>query len=328
MVDYLTGMNLSERIKGVMTGANPSMCVAYLGPKWPELLFDGGTLPIGLRVICDVAMHVTPKKALRVGGAPNNKNFRYLPGVELHAKLYLSETGAVVCSANATKGGLATEGRVEDGIFIGPDEQGFQKIAETFAERFKASKKIKQEQIDAAPVRMPGGRRDHTFDKPPTILQALRHDPDFFKGVWFVFPETPTEEEIVNAANKQVNQDGDLAQSVPEKKREHFANWPVKKADWPGHFISVWINGSATSKLSQHRHLKFLKNVNGRNVFVSQKLTWPAHGRQFSDMPQLGKKPDCEAELSNLLKQRPKLAGELRGEILSAVEFGNLLELD
>jgi len=119
-VKYLTGTGLAKRIRKVMAGDNPWMCVAFLGPTWAEELFDRATPPVGLRVVCDLRMGMTVQKALRIGGAPNNKRLRHLPDQQMHAKIYASDNGVVVCSANASRAALSSVDRIEDGVWLPP----------------------------------------------------------------------------------------------------------------------------------------------------------------------------------------------------------------
>ncbi|MBB3992752.1 hypothetical protein GGR95_000371 [Sulfitobacter undariae] len=60
---YLTGKRLANRIRLVMAGDEPKMCVAFLGPKWAEELFEDGVLPEDLRVVCDLRMGMTVRSA-------------------------------------------------------------------------------------------------------------------------------------------------------------------------------------------------------------------------------------------------------------------------
>ena len=100
---YLTGVALKDAIGEIMAGDNPRMCVAFLGRTWPEELFETGERPKDLRVICDLQMGGTVRAALKAGGAPDNPNLRHIKSKGMHAKVYLSDLGAVVGSANASK---------------------------------------------------------------------------------------------------------------------------------------------------------------------------------------------------------------------------------
>ena len=71
-------------------------------------------------LVCDISMRGTPKAALIEMGAPTNPKLLVRDG--LHAKIYVSDRGAVIGSANASNNGLGLvpsgSGRlVEAGIF-------------------------------------------------------------------------------------------------------------------------------------------------------------------------------------------------------------------
>ena len=75
----------------------------------------------------------TSPKALVALGATKNKQLRHVP--DLHAKVYISDRGVVVGSANASSNGIgfdADPGLIEAGMLLRPDDAGFAEAAAWF----------------------------------------------------------------------------------------------------------------------------------------------------------------------------------------------------
>ena len=92
--------------------------------------------------------------ALKAGRAPDNKRFRHIAGTEMHAKVYLSDEGAVVCSANATQAALSAQNRIEDGIWVKAGGRNVQGDPEAVQRSFRRTTAVRvgQAALDAAPV--------------------------------------------------------------------------------------------------------------------------------------------------------------------------------
>ena len=132
MAGFLTGAELAEAIRDVLSGADVRCAVAYWGGGI-EKAFPTSDGPPAARIICDVTRGGTSPKALVTMGAPRNKDLRHVP--DLHAKVYISDLGAVVGSANASDNGIgfnAAPGLIEAGVLLRPDEESFAEAAEWF----------------------------------------------------------------------------------------------------------------------------------------------------------------------------------------------------
>lgn len=99
---FIAGSDLADAIRDVLGGNNVRCAVAFWGTGAEALLDQAtGDQP---RIICDVTLGGTSPNALRALGAPENDRLRYVPS--LHAKVYISDRGAIVGSANASQNGV------------------------------------------------------------------------------------------------------------------------------------------------------------------------------------------------------------------------------
>lgn len=343
-VEYLTGKELSQRIREVMAGDNPWMCVAFLGPTWAKELFDGAALPESLRVVCDLRMGLTVQKALRVGGAPNNTRLRHLPDQQMHAKIYASDNGAVVCSANASHAALSSEGRVEDGVWLPPEGQAYSTAQNTFETRYSKAEPVGADALANAPEHLGasaaaavGSGQAVVLKDPPTLLQLLRHDPEAFRGIRLVFSNEDVSEAVKEGAkavmDEEVPNDEDAAEDgrAGTLKYHCFSNWKKKESDWPGLFISVYRGSNGKIDLGMYRHLRFIPKVfneegETEEVFVAAKVRWNTGGAAFGDLRTLATRTQCETELK-VLFQNERTFDRVAGKVLDAGGARNALEL-
>lgn len=335
VVQYLTGKGLVKRIRKVMAGDNPWMCVAFLGRTWAEELFDGATPPEDLLVVCDLRMGMTVQTALRVGGAPNNKRLRHLPDQQMHAKVYASDMGAVVCSANASYAALSSENRVEDGVWLPPEGDAYRKAKKTFIKRYKKAVPVDPDALLNAPEHLGaraaaavGPDEAAILKDPPTLLQLLRHDPEAFKGIRFVFSNEDITEAVKESAKaimeEELVRDGGAAEDegAGPLKYDYFANWGKKETDWPGLFISIYHRSNGSIALGMRRHLRFIPEVSDgegatEEVFVAAKVRWNTGGAAFGDLRKLATVGRCATEIENLF-QNGRTFDLVAGKVLDA----------
>ncbi|KFI28113.1 phospholipase D-like domain-containing protein [Paenirhodobacter enshiensis] len=343
-VKYLTGEGLAKRIRKVMTGDNPWMCVAFLGPTWAEELFDGGGPPKNLRVLCDLRMGMTVKTALRAGGAPNNERLRHLPDQQMHAKIYASDEGVVVCSANASRAALSSVDRIEDGVWLPPGGKAHRKAEATFEARYSNAVRVDADALARAPEHLGGlgaaavGANEAVdLGKSPTLLKLIRHDPEAFKGIRFVFSNEDVTEAVKAGVKaimdeKMRNDEGAAEDLWAGPLKYHcFSNWERKESDWPGLFISVYRGSSGKILLGMYRHLRFLPEVsNGEGeteeVFVAAKVRWNTGGAAFGDLRKLATLGQCKNELEALF-QNERIFDRVSEQVLDAGGVRKALEL-
>ncbi len=331
MAEYLTGTHLRERILKVMAGRRPKMCVAFLGPNWVDEVF-AGALPPKAKVICDLRMGATVRAALEAGGAPNNERLRHLAACEMHAKVYLSDKGAVVGSANATRAALTGANRIEDGIWVKAGSATHRKICKRFKGRYEAAEHVDQAALDAAPIRVGGP------GLPPglTLVEALRFNPDAFHGIYFVCSTENVDRAVRDAADRRIAEEEDEADPagtiLHPGRREHFASWDTSPADWPALFFSVHRGPRGGFSLSKNDSPKFYEGVQGadggdpKDVFVSRRRDWVAAGPAFGGLPRLASHSACRDELRAIFPTEDSFE-PLKGGIFTGAEFVECLPI-
>lgn len=343
-VKYLSGKGLAKRIRKVMAEENPWMCVAFLGPTWTKELFDGGVPPENLRIVCDLRMGMTVQKALRGGGAPDNERLRHLPRYQMHAKIYASDSGAVVCSANASCAALSSVDRVEDGVWLPPGSKPYRKAKETFEMRYSEAVRVDADALARAPERLGdlgnaavGTKETVDLGNPPTLLQLLRYNPEAFKGIRFVFSNSNVSKLVREGAkavmDEEVARDAGTVVGGGDSPPayDYFADWDKEEADWPALFISVHRNQNEGIVLGMRRHLRFIPEVpdgNGEpeDVFVAAKVRWNIGGAAFCDLRELATVKECAIELKDFF-QRGRAFDHVVGKVLAAGDVCKALKL-
>lgn len=313
-----------------MAAQKPRMCVAFLGLNWIRELFNGPA-PVDLRVICDLRMRGTLRAALVAGGAPENDRLRHLPETEMHAKVYLSEAGAVVCSANASVSALSSATRIEDGVWIGPGTEVYLQVKNEFEARYKKAKPIDKIALEDAPERLTEAGHQAKLAAGFTLVAALRQDPDIFRGIRFVCSTYTVDKDIREAADERLDNETNVGVEPEDKRsRDHFSNWGEKVGDWPALFFSVHRGKAGGFSLTKHRHYRFLSGVNGgpakrsEDVFVSHKVRWDTAGAAFGDLPRLANHARCKNELKFIFSKAGAFK-DFAGRILTGRQFAELL---
>lgn len=111
-----------------MRGCDLRCAVAFWGIGATDRLFPSG-VPEDARIVCELSIGSTNPEVLRAMGAPENKRLKHLE--QLHAKVYISDQGAIVCSANASDNGIGfveVAGLVEAGVLIEPGTKAFLQV--------------------------------------------------------------------------------------------------------------------------------------------------------------------------------------------------------
>lgn len=214
--EFVSGVRLSERIREVCRADAVDCAVAFWGqgmrdalfPRWPNQK---------VRIVCDISMRATTKAALRELGATSNRNLTVRDG--LHAKLYISIVGAVVCSANASANGVGAAvgkaGRlIEMGVFCPPKSEAFTQANAAFADLFDPTCRVTEADIDRAPEQ---SREPRPFARPDEyaglpLLQRLRRYPEAFEGVRVVIANTDLNETLATERLDQANATGTFEQ--------------------------------------------------------------------------------------------------------------------
>ena len=154
MCEFLAGNDLSQMIREVVSGKDARCAVAFWGQGAVRELFGTDVLERNdVHVVCDLSMGGSNPATLRALGAPKNPKIKYLDG--LHAKVFLSERGAVVGSANASNNGIGFFGReaelLEAGTYFSKDSVQWCRIGAWFDQLIKnEASEIDQDALRAA----------------------------------------------------------------------------------------------------------------------------------------------------------------------------------
>ena len=182
MCEFLKGDDLSQKIREVVKGKDARCAVAFWGREAVEELFGKEVLERDdVRIVCDLSMGGTNPATLRALGAPENPNIKYLDG--LHSKVFLSDNGAIVGSANASNNGIGFMGGnaqlLEAGTYLAPESDAWCSINGWLGDLLRnRSKPVDSQALNAARLawnrrRGAGGRRN-AQDQP----DFLNYDPE------------------------------------------------------------------------------------------------------------------------------------------------------
>ena len=227
---FLFGDALSDKIKKVVGGENARLAVAFWGKNAVDDLNLARRKDV--QIICDISMGGTNPAELNNLGAPRNENLRHIDN--FHAKVYLSDLGAVVTSANASNNGIGFGGKA------GLKEAGFYTdqtadIRKWFTDAFLTAKPIDDAAL--ARCKQTWNTRKNVFDhtnpdaQPMSFLDALRYEPGRFGDTTFILSEgvmNPDEEaELRNLASEGAGINADDAIRIarsPTRQWRDFIN--------------------------------------------------------------------------------------------------------
>lgn len=246
--EFLHGPALSDRIRKVCAEDVVDCAVAFWGKDMRDDIFPRWGKQT-VRIVCDISMGCNSKSTLQAYGAPENKRLRVRDG--LHGKIYISNVGAVVTSANASLGGIGLSGttarNIEAGIFLAPDTPAWRDAKALFAELWK-SPQIDEGQLARAPVYAfdPRPRISSDGHKDPSLLERLKSYPDQFEAVLFIAEHIRLKKEEIKEAK------------VFYKREEKAGNFEIskrsiilqaKRSYFPSIFSNVimfWFNEKGT----------------------------------------------------------------------------------
>lgn len=242
MARFIVGEELSGQINHVLGGQDIRCAVAFWGTG-AEALLD----PAHARIICDVSLGGTAPEALRQLGAPDNPNLRHIPF--LHAKVYISERGAVVGSPNASQNGIGFSGAaglIEAGVFLAVDSEPYNHAVRWFEKQWStAAKQVDASALACATKRF---RRQGTqFSRPSnpeSLLDLLVDAPELFADIGFVLARKPltNEDKETAAADVQAAHPNERHAIAGFPGGGIFRNW--SKNDLKSlrmHFIEFWM---------------------------------------------------------------------------------------
>jgi hypothetical protein len=199
-----------------------------------------------------VTLGGTSPNALRALGAPENDRLRYVPS--LHAKVYISDLGAIVGSANASQNGVGLDGPpslIESGVLVSRDNDTFGQAVIWFETQWNASKKVDAAALDLATERFRPGRAPGSRPlRPGSLLDLIAADPDRFSDVSIVLAEssaTQAERDQVREAVRNANP-GKTQEIDALPNNGMFIGWGQRDLNcWRHTFIELWMPNNRLS---------------------------------------------------------------------------------
>ena len=259
MAEFLTGTDLSAKIRDLLSGTNLRCAVAFWGDGAAKLLCTcSAENSKDAKIVCDLSMGGTYPPELKKLGAPHNDKLRFLNG--LHAKVYISDAGAIVASANASSNGIAftDESRprhVEAGTFHSKDDSEWHKIVRWFDQIYKDAKKIDADALALARKRWSPPKGDYTPPvRPNSLLDMVRNDPEQFDEMGFVFVRHPNSPESVERARQAVgNAHSEEHEAINQwPPGDMFIGWDEENIrNWPGRFFEFWMPRNRLSVIAR-----------------------------------------------------------------------------
>lgn len=249
---FLTESELTKCIWHIVEGGALRCAVAFWGQ---EVV---GKIPFDARIVCDISMGATNPKALEQLGAPDSSNLRHIPG--LHAKLYLSDRGMVVSSANASEGSISPSfpaRHIEAGAYFDPDSKEYEHATKWFEQLWEKASLIDESALDDARRAWRARERpninDHDKEQRThaSIVEAIFYSSERFKKIGFAVTTSTAKIEDRDIGAECIIE-SDKTSSHPHiseaeitsirnwPKDNVFCNWDRKEIkDWPGDFISI-----------------------------------------------------------------------------------------
>lgn len=244
---FLFDADLSERIRDVTRGDNVRCAVAFWSTEGITRVFDDEAAARRARIVCDISMGSTSADALIALGAPGRETLRHLRG--MHAKVYLSDRGVIVGSANASASALSTVASTarltETGIHHLPGSAAWKAAAGWFETLCDRSDEIGDDEIEWArrAYRPPTGG----MSRPPVVgslLDRVRLAPERFAGAGFVFTSVASDDDEIAAARKSAKRlGGTVAKKEIDKwpRGGFFTDWSYDDVtSWPTLFFEFW----------------------------------------------------------------------------------------
>jgi hypothetical protein len=274
MSRFKAGSDLADAIRDVLSGNNVRCAVAFWGTGAEEFVNQAtGDQP---RIICDVTLGGTSPNALIALDAPGNDRLRHIPS--LHAKIYMSDRGAIVGSANASQNGVGVGGPprlIEGGMLLAPDEDTFDQVATWFETQWKASKEIDASALNLATRRFRPGQTPSTRPvRPGSLLDLIAADPDRFSDVSIVLAQTSTTQTERDQARAAIRaaypEETQAVNALPDNGM--FIGWAKRDLNrWRRTFIELWMPRERLSVYG--RKVAYFHDSEG---IVMSRASWPS----------------------------------------------------
>lgn len=251
--DFLVGQPLIEKLTAVARGKDARIATAFWSAGGVTTLF--GTQGIGdTKLVCDIALGSTSPDALILLGAPRNENLRHYE--RLHSKVFLSEEGLVVGSANVSGAALGAGGnpasQLEAGIFHPAGSPAWIAARAWFDDLHNDAHPIGEAELDRARInyRPPSSGTTAPAPRKGSLLDIVAAAPERFAKISFVVTGEKSTEKQVREARKSAKA---MGSGIPEKSIETwpansiFTEWGKEVDRWQNVFIEFWLGRRTVS---------------------------------------------------------------------------------
>jgi hypothetical protein len=301
--DFLSGDCMTEVLKRVARGRGARIATAFWSKVGIDELFGPAGMG-GASIVCDIAMGSTSPKALEALGAPGNDDLRHHE--RLHAKVFISDEGLVVGSANVSNAALGTghlsRWQLEAGTFHAAHSPAWSQAVEWFDALHGRSPGVGQDELDWAGIvyrpPLPGPRG---APRRGSLLDLVAVAPVKFAGVSFVVARMLSTDKQIKRALKSAKA---LGTGIPAKeidawpRSSMFTDWESTDVDkWKKTFVEFWIGPRKVSVFGYRDAI-----CDRANGSVLGRRDWRAIARESSlDIPERQAISRLDAGLARLL---------------------------
>jgi len=286
---FLYGQALTQEVRELLKGDNPKMMVAFLGANLIANLFENAEIPKNLQIICDIEMGSTNPKALKELGAPDNESLKHLPKKQMHAKIYISNEGAIVSSLNASATSLNNDNRIEAGVKLSPGTDEYKDVLACFKKHWKEAEKIDANALALASARFASPPIVNNSDQDNArynLLDLLRHNPKALGSVGIVFTKIENDPNILDVSLEHSQNELEKISLTDEKKMLRYDSWKIEDINnWPLQFIEIFFDPEEDDVQICKGLRSYYDEEN--DVLYARKVDWRTSGNNFGGCVRL-----------------------------------------
>jgi hypothetical protein len=276
---FLNHEEIASAIKRVTGGRDVRCAVAFWGSGAARELMNFNKRVPDARLICDLSMGGTNPAELRALGAPDNADLRHVP--RLHAKVYMSSEGTVICSANASENGIGFQGGgpglIEAGTFHDLNSATAKSAANWFEALWLNAKEVDDPALSIA---------EHSWSRRPepppspefgSLLDALASGDELVRGIGLAFTSTTATEadlqDTIQAVTKQADLNPVQRDEIRNWKAEDlFSGWSAAEISaWPMRFVCAHRHGKGRVRYYFYERVHAVILDGGRGMILARK---------------------------------------------------------
>lgn len=234
VTSLLTRDDIKNAIDGILHGASDAIFAVAFWGKGSENIFRNLNLnSINIQVICNLTMGGTNPQAI---DSLRSLNIPVLQNDKLHSKIYYTDKGCIIGSANASVNGLALEGIELDGwietcVLMSSDEPATRQVKEWLLGLRATSRTILDHDMEAAMNSWTSKRNSNPVSsKKSFIEQIMSHsltDRKIMVGVYRDKNLTPSGSKKFEQIEEEFKNSG-----VDTNKLGCYEDWDGLKLDW------------------------------------------------------------------------------------------------